>query len=88
MELEQKIVQALARFTTIEYEGLKEEALRGHFSEAAAQDFDRALVRLRDRGAIGNKTWFGPWWLERAASSPRKTNRTPTPLRRSGEPRT
>lgn len=67
--MEKRILEVLARFASLEQDVLKDEVLRGQYSAAAEQEFDRALLTLRDRGAIGAGSNFGPFWIRPGRSA-------------------
>ncbi|MFZ0636955.1 MAG: hypothetical protein WA755_20240 [Candidatus Acidiferrales bacterium] len=76
MELQEKIVNTLRRFESIEYSTLRDEVLFGSYSSAAEREFAQALEKLRDSGRAFNHGFFNRWWLapEKPAA---KTDRAP-----------
>jgi hypothetical protein len=84
MELQEKILNTLVRFESIEYSGLKTDVLSGGgYCFAADRNFDVALLKLREAGKV--QCGFGMydrWWIVRPAATvgpaaPSPT--TPTP---------
>ena len=63
MELQEKIVNTLRRFESIEYSTLRDEVLFGSYSSAAEREFAQALEKLRDSGRVFNHGFFNRWWL-------------------------
>ncbi len=71
-DLEGKVLAILARYSSLDFESLKDLVLTGVYSFEAEERLKRAVHALTERGAVKAGGTFGPFWLPEVKTPARR----------------